>query len=133
MACNLGEHAPIMKTVAVIGASNDRGKFSNKAVRAYVKQGYRVFPVNPRESQIEGLPAFASVRDVTEKLDLVSVYLPPPVVLKVLPDIAAKGCGELWLNPGTESAEVLAEADRLGLNVIQACSIVAVGISPGSL
>lgn len=122
-----------MKTVAVIGASNDRTKFSNKAVRAYLQQGYRVFPVNPRETQIEGLPAFATVCDVPEKLDLISVYLPPPVLLKVLPDIAAKGCDELWLNPGTESVEVLAEAERLGLNVIQACSIVAVGLSPGSL
>lgn len=122
-----------MKTVAVIGASNDRSKFSNKAVRAYVQQGYRVFPVNPREPQIEGLAAFANVREVPEKLDLISIYLPPPVLLKVLPDIAAKGCDELWLNPGTESAEVLAEADGLGLNVIQACSIVAVGMSPASL
>ena len=122
-----------MKTVAVIGASNDRGKFSNKAVRAYVQQGYRVFPVNPREPQVEGLPAFANVRDVPGKLDLISVYLPPAVLLKVLPDIAAKGCGELWLNPGTESAEVLAEAERLGLDVIQACSIVAVGLSPSLL
>lgn len=122
-----------MKTVAVIGASNDRSKFSNKAVRAYVQQGYRVFPVNPREPQIEGLAAFANVREVPEKLDLISVYLPPPVLLKVLPDIAAKGCDELWLNPGTESAEVLAEAERLGLNIIQACSIVAVGMSPGNL
>jgi predicted CoA-binding protein len=122
-----------MKTVAVIGASNDRGKFSNKAVRAYVQQSYRVFPVNPREPQIEGLPAFANVREVPEKLDIISVYLPPSVLLKVLPDIAAKGCNELWLNPGTESDEVLAEAERLGLNIIQACSIVAVGMSPANL
>jgi uncharacterized protein len=122
-----------MKSVAVIGASNDRGKFSNKAVRAYVQQGYQVFPVNPRETQIEGLAAFKSVTDVPERPQLVSVYLPPPVLLKVLPDIAAKGCDELWLNPGTESPEVLAEAERLGLNVIQACSIVAVGLSPSLL
>jgi len=52
---------------------------------------------------------------------------------KILPDIAAKGCDEFWLNPGTESDQVLAEAERLGLNVIRACSIVGVGISPASL
>jgi hypothetical protein len=40
---------------------------------------------------------------------------------------------ELWLNPGTESPEVLAEAERLGLNVIQACSILGVGLSPSEL
>lgn len=122
-----------MKTVAVIGASTDRSKFGNKAVRAYVQQGFSVWPVNPKEPVVEGLPAFASIADVPGRPDLVSVYLPPPVTLKVLPAIAAKGCDELWLNPGTESGEVLAAAERLGLNVIQACSIVSVGVSPSAL
>jgi predicted CoA-binding protein len=64
---------------------------------------------------------------------MVSVYVPPTVLLKLLPEIAAKGCDELWLNPGAESDEVLAEAERLGLNVVQACSIVGAGVSPGTL
>ena len=119
-----------MKTIAIIGASADRSKFGNIAVRAFLKQGYTVFPVNPKESQIEGLPVFKSITDVPVRPNLISVYLPPPVLLKVLPAIAARGCDEFWLNPGTESDEVLAEAERLGLNVIQACSIVGVGLSP---
>jgi predicted CoA-binding protein len=119
-----------MKTVAIIGASNDRGKFGNKAVRAFLKQGYTVYPVNLREPEIEGLRAFKTIGDVPVRPEMVSVYLPPPVLLKVLPEIAAKGCDELWLNPGTESEEVLAKAERLGLNVIQACSIVGIGDSP---
>ncbi|HEV2693494.1 MAG TPA: CoA-binding protein [Verrucomicrobiae bacterium] len=119
-----------MKTVAIIGASADRGKFGNKAVRAFVRQGFTVYPVNPKETDIEGLPAFKSIADVPVRPNLISVYLPPPVLLKVLPAIAARGCDELWLNPGTEADEVLLEAERLGLNVIQACSIVAVGLSP---
>ena len=122
-----------MKTVAIIGASSDRQKFGNKAVRAFRQQGYLVFPVNPKETEIEGLPAFKSIRDVPGRPQMISVYLPPPVLLKILPDIAARGCDELWLNPGTESDEVLAEAERLGLNVIQACSIVGVGVSPEAL
>ena len=122
-----------MKTVAIIGASTDRSKFGNKAVRAYQQQGFTVWPVNPKEPTVEGLPAFASIADVPGRPDLVSVYLPPPMTLKVLPAIAAKGCDELWLNPGTESEGVLAEAGRLGLNVIQACSIVSVGASPAEL
>jgi predicted CoA-binding protein len=122
-----------MKTVAVIGASNNRAKFGNKAVRAFRQQGYTVFPVNPKESKIEGLTVYPSIRDVPVRPEMVSVYLPPPVLLKILQDIAARGCDELWLNPGTESNQVLAEAERLGLNVIQACSIVGVGISPNSL
>jgi predicted CoA-binding protein len=119
-----------MKTIAIVGASADRAKFGNKAVRAYVHQGYTVYPVNPKEASIEGLPAFKTIADVPTRPNRVSVYLPPPVLLKVLPAIAAKGCDELWLNPGTESEEVLAEAERLGLHVVQACSIVAIGMSP---
>jgi predicted CoA-binding protein len=122
-----------MKTVAVIGASNDRAKFGNKAVRAFRQQGYTVYPVNLKETEIEGLSVYRSIRDVPVRPRMVSVYLPPPVLLQILPDIAAKGCDELWLNPGTESEEVLAEAERHGLNIIQACSIVGVGMSPASL
>jgi hypothetical protein len=122
-----------MKTVAIIGASNDRAKYGNKSVRAHLQQGYTVFPVNPKETQIEGIPAFKTISDVPVRPDRVSLYLPPPLVKKILPEIATKGCGELWLNPGTESDEVLAEANRLGLNVIQACSIVDLGLSPSRL
>ncbi len=122
-----------MKTIAIIGASNDPRKFGNKAVRAYLQQGYSVYPVNLHEERIEGLPVFRSILDVPTRPELVSVYLPPALTLRALPDIAAKGCDELWLNPGAESEQVLAEAARLGINVIQACSIVGIGISPESL
>src|SRR5579862_2429582 len=122
-----------MKTIAIVGASNDRRKFGNKAVRAFQQQGYTVYPVNPHESEIEGLEAYQSIRDIPLRPQMISVYVPPPILLKLLPEIAAKGCDELWLNPGTESDEVLVEAERLGLNAIQACSIVAVGVSPSLL
>jgi predicted CoA-binding protein len=122
-----------MKTVAIIGASNDRRKFGNKAVRAFLQQGYEVFPVNPKEEIIEGLKVFKTIGEVPVRPQLISVYLPPPVLLNVLPDIAAKGCDEFWLNPGTESDAVLAECERLGLNVIQACSILSVGMDAEAL
>jgi predicted CoA-binding protein len=122
-----------MKTVAIIGASNDRRKFGNKAVRAFLQQGYEVFPVNPKEEIIEGLKVFKTIGEVPVRPQLISVYLPPPVLLNVLSDIAAKGCDEFWLNPGTESDAVLAECERLGLNVIQAYSIVGVGMDAEAL
>jgi uncharacterized protein len=121
-----------MKTVAIIGASSNRNKFGNKALRAFVRQGYTVYPVNPNEPEVEGISTFKSIKDVPVRPQMVSVYVPPPVLAKLLPDIAAKGCDELWLNPGTESDAVLAEVERLGLNVIQACSILAVGESPAN-
>src|SRR5580693_3250392 len=120
-----------MKTVIILGASADRNKFGNKSLRAYQRQGYDVYPVNPRETEIEGARVYQTVSAVPVRPDIVTVYLPPEKLLPLLAEIAAKGCDELWLNPGTESGAVLAEVKRLGLNVIQACSIVGLGLSPG--
>lgn len=119
-----------MKSVAIIGASSNRSKFGNKAVRAFRQQGFSVYPVNLSETEVEGLPAYRTILDVPVRPELVSVYVPPSKLLEILPDVAIKGCDELWLNPGTETPEVVAEAERLGLNVVQACSILGVGVSP---
>src|SRR5580765_6530850 len=133
LSARCGRYWRRMKSVAIIGASNDRNKYGNKAVRAFLQQGYKVYPLNLKETEIEGLPVFRSIGDVPGRVDMVSVYLAPEVLLSILPEIAAKGCGELWPNPGAESDEVSAEAERLGLNVIQACSIVGVAVSPSRL
>jgi predicted CoA-binding protein len=119
------------RTIAIIGASNDRRKFGNRAVRAYLRQGWKVYPVNPHEEEIEGLPAFRSIRDIPlASLDRVSLYVPPVIGLQVLSEIAGKQPVELWLNPGADTPEVIARAEALGLPVITGCSIVAIGESP---
>jgi predicted CoA-binding protein len=121
-------------TVAIIGASTNREKFGNKSVRAHAAQGYQVFPVNPKGGQIEGLQAYQSLDEIpVERLDRVSLYVPPAVGLTLLKQIADKGCDELWLNPGSESDELAAKARSLGLEPIIACSIVDVGMSPHDL
>jgi uncharacterized protein len=108
--------------VAIIGASADPSKFGNKSIHAHQRAGFEVFPVNPKEETIEGLKCYKSILDVPVALDRISLYLPPPVAVKVLDDIAKKGCGELWINPGVESAELMEKASALGLNTIFACS-----------
>jgi predicted CoA-binding protein len=65
-----------------------------------------------------------------EHLSRISVYLPPSAGLAALDEIAAKGSDEVWFNPGSESAEILARARKLGLNAIADCSIVDLGVSP---
>lgn len=118
------------KSVAVIGASADRSKFGNKAVRAYASRGWRVFPVNGKGGEVEGVTAFRSLRDVTEKIDRVTLYLHPEAGVKILGDVAAARPEEFFVNPGAESDELMDEARRLGLDPILACSIVEIGVSP---
>lgn len=118
------------QTVAVVGASADRSKYSNKAVRAYLQHGWDVYPVNPKGGEIEGLSVYRAVADIPGKVDRVTLYLPPAVGVKALPDIAAKKPGEFFVNPGAESDELVAEARRLGLDPIMACSIIEIGATP---
>ena len=111
-------------TVAIVGASADRGKFSNKSIHAHLKAGFDVFPVHPKEKTIEGLKVYRSVLDIPVTLERISLYLPPAIGVKVLDDIAKKGCKELWVNPGAESLELMEKAAALGLNTIYACSFM---------
>lgn len=121
-------------TVAILGASADRSKYGNKSVRAHLQQGFDVFSVNPKGGEIEGLPVYRTLAEVpAAHLTRISVYLPPKIGLAMLPEIAAKGCDELWLNPGSDSPELVEQARALGLEVIQACSIVAIGVHPEAM
>jgi predicted CoA-binding protein len=119
------------KVVAVIGASSHRYKYGNKAFRAFVRQGYTVIPINPNESSVEGTATYRSVLDVPGAIDMATIYVPGHIGVNVIDDIAKKGIPEVWLNPGADDDEVLARAKALGVKVITACSIMAIGDSPG--
>jgi predicted CoA-binding protein len=118
------------KIVAVIGASNDRRKFGNRAVRAFQQQGDTVIPINPNEVTVEGLKAYASVLDVPGPIDMATFYVPPEIGERVIEDVARKQIPEVWLNPGSESDALIAQAKALRLRPIVACSIVAIGQNP---
>ena len=118
------------KVVAVIGASSNRNKFGNRALRAYERQGYQVLAINPNESEVEGHRTYASVLDVPGPIDMATVYVPPRIGVTVMEQLAQKGVPEVWLNPGADGDVVIARARELGLHTIQACSIMGIGESP---
>ena len=118
------------KVVAVIGASSDPRKFGNRAVRAFRRQGYSVIPINPNEPLIEGLKSYASVLDVPGAIDMATFYVPPDVGEKVMPEVARKQIPEVWLNPGSESPELIQLARSLKVEPVVACSIIGIGENP---
>ena len=118
------------KVVAVIGASSNRSKFGNRAVRAYQQQGYTVVPINPHETEVEGVKSYPSVLDVPGTIDMASFYVPPDIGLSVIDEVAKKGIPEVWLNPGAESDALIARAKMLHIQPIVACSIIAIGENP---
>jgi predicted CoA-binding protein len=118
------------KVVAIIGASSNPRKFGNRAVRAFLRQGYKVVPINPNEPEVEGLKTYASVLDVPDPIDMATFYVPPEIGEKVMPEVARKKIPEVWLNPGAESDELIALARSLKVEPIVACSIIGIGENP---
>jgi predicted CoA-binding protein len=121
------------KTCAIIGDVFNPAKWANKSLRAHQMAGYHTFGVHPDGGSAEGQKVYASLGEIPDRLDRVSVYLRPSLVMAALDAIAEKGCDELWLNPGTYTTEVVERAEQLGLNAICGCSIIDIGISPSSL
>jgi predicted CoA-binding protein len=119
-----------MKTVAIVGASSNRDKFGNKALRAFARQGYNVIPINPTDAEVEGHKAYPSVLDVPGPIDLATIYVPTTAGVRVMDELARKGIPEVWLNPGADDREVVDKARELGLKTVQHCSIIAIGESP---
>ncbi len=118
------------KTVIIVGASADREKFGNKSLRAHQAGGWRVYPVNPQGGVIEGEPVYQRVADVPGPVDRVSMYVPAKVGVTLVEEIASKEPKEFFLNPGSESAELIETARSRGLDPLTACSIVDLGMSP---
>jgi uncharacterized protein len=121
------------KVVAVIGASSDRRKFGNRALRAFQQQGYTVIPINPNVREVEGLKTYASVLDVPGPIDMASFYVQPEVGERVIDEVARKGIAEVWLNPGADSDALIARARTLKIEPIVGCSVVAIGQNPYAL
>ncbi|MBU1701947.1 MAG: CoA-binding protein [Candidatus Eisenbacteria bacterium] len=116
--------------IAIIGASPDRKRYANKAIRAWQKQGWTVIPVNPTYEEIEGLKTYPTLADIPGPVNVASLYVSPRVGITILDAIAAKGIKDVYVNPGAESDDLVKKAVSLGLQPIVACSILAIGEHP---
>ena len=113
----------------VIGASANRQKYGNKVLRCYQQNGWKVIPVNPNESEIEGIPCVATVNDLPTEVGSISMITPPAVTAKLVPLAIEKGIKNIWMQPGAEHPEAVALCREKGINVIAdgSCLLVVMG------
>jgi len=114
---------------AVVGASTLREKYGNKVLRCYQQHGRKVFPINPREPEVEGLKAYKALAALPEPVPAISIITPPAITEQVVRDAAAAGVTHVWMQPGAESVEAVRAAEELGLSVIAGgpCLLVVLG------
>ncbi|PLX74269.1 MAG: CoA-binding protein [Desulfuromonas sp.] len=116
-------------TFGVAGASIDRNKYGNKVLRCYLQNGRTAIPINPKASTIEGIEAAASVSELPDGVDSLSIITPPQVTVKVVEAAIEKGIRNVWMQPGAEDPEAVRLAEENGLNVIAdgSCLLVVLG------
>ena len=114
---------------AVVGASTDRSKYGNKVLRCYQQNGKKVFPINPKAPEVEGLKAYPSLAALPERVPAISVITPPAATEQVVRDAHAAGVKHVWMQPGAESDEAVRTAESLGMSVIAGgpCLLVVLG------
>ena len=110
---------------AIVGASTDPNKWGYRIYTALRASGYRVYPVNPRASEIAGDRCYRTLADLPETPGVVDVVVPPRLGLGVAEDAARAGIARIWFQPGAESPENVAHARSLGLKTVaHACALV---------
>lgn len=106
------------KTVAIVGLSSNHLRASY-FVGFYLKRhGYRVIPVNPRESEVLGEKSYASLRDVPGRLDIVNVFRAPDALPSIARDAVAIGASSLWCQFTVINEEGARIAEEGGLTVV---------------
>jgi predicted CoA-binding protein len=110
------------RTIAVVGISDDPERDSYMVAEFLQRQGYRIIPVNPRlvnlNIQVLGEKAYATLRDVPEKIDIVDIFRRPETVMPVVEDAIAAGAGAVWMQLSIVNEEAAARAEAAGLNVV---------------
>jgi predicted CoA-binding protein len=109
-------------TIAIVGASSNPDKASYGIMQKLQKVGYRVIPVNPRETEILGERSYASLAEVPERIDIVDVFRRPEDTPAIADEAVKIGAKALWLQTGIASEEAAAKAEAGGLlAVMDAC------------
>ena len=113
----------------VAGASSNRAKYGNKVLRCYLQNNKTAIPINPRASSIEGVETAASVEDLPDGVDSLSIITPPAITYEVVEQAIEKSIRNVWMQPGAESPEAIKLAEENGLNVIAdgSCVLVVMG------
>ncbi|MCL5269405.1 MAG: CoA-binding protein [bacterium] len=106
------------RTLAVVGVSRRRLKFGTIAYHHLKARGYRVYPVNPNATVIDGQPCYPTLRDLPGPVGGVLSVVPPDRTLQVARDAASAGIRRLWIHRGTETDKAIEVCRAAGIRVV---------------
>ena len=112
------------KSFAVAGSFRNESKYAYRIFKTLKEKGCKVFPVNPRGGEIEGIKCYPNVKDIPGNIDVVNIVTPPQVTVNVVKDCKNKGIMRVWLQPGAENAEAINFCKENNIKVIYGLCIM---------
>jgi predicted CoA-binding protein len=98
--------------IAVVGATDTPGKYGGIIYRDLKSRGYRVLAVNPKRGLVDGDHSYPRLVDLPSRPDIIDLVVPPAVGLQVVVEAVTLGYGNIWLQPGAESRELIAYLEK---------------------
>ena len=105
-------------TIAVVGLSSQTWRPSYSVSRYMQNAGYRIIPVNPRESEVLGEKAYPSLDDVPESFDIVDIFRRPEHVPAIVEAAIRRNARVIWMQLGVAHPAAAARARAAGLEVV---------------
>ncbi len=103
------------RTIAIVGLSPKENRPSNMVGRYLIAAGYRIFPVNPGQSELLGLPCYPDLKSIAERIDIVDIFRRSEEVMPVVEEAVEIGAGAIWMQQGIVNQEAAEYARRHGL------------------
>ncbi len=110
--------------MAVLGASPKPERYANQAQRLLAQYDYRPIPVNPAFEEVEGAPCHPSLSQIGEPIHTITLYLNSARSTPLIDEILAAKPQRIIMNPGAENDELAAAASGVGIEVVEACTLV---------
>ncbi|MGE3262078.1 MAG: CoA-binding protein [Bacteriovoracia bacterium] len=110
--------------VAILGASDNPSRYAHMAFRMLKDYGHEPIPVSPKLKNLEGVPVFATLKDVPRPVDTLTMYVGPAISAKLQPEILALKPRRVIFNPGSENPELMAALEKAGIHVVEGCTLV---------
>jgi predicted CoA-binding protein len=107
-----------MKTIAVVGLSNDPARASFGVSRFLQRQGYRIIPVNPGVTEVLGEHAYSSITDVPDPIDVVDIFRRSEYVSAIVDEVIGRNIRCIWMQEGVINEEAAAKAEAAGIPVV---------------
>ena len=107
------------RTIAVVGASDDRAKPAHGVPALLRDRGWRILPVNPNDPEVLGVPSVASVAALPDGVDVVEVFRPAAEAPDIVRAAISRGIPAVWLQLGISSPEARALAEEAGIDYVE--------------